>query len=280
MTITSVNCDRISASEEALLAETADIEEQGSMELFFDAPYHEINHEEFKAGVKDGLKELGCSDENLKKVSVDLRPGSTVAEIRGPATIIGAVQACPLNHLSVLGYQAFQSLGDLELYQATEKAKALQAESILAAAADAGSSAAPEQSPSKTVQPAVAASAESSSSQSRGEELAATATASSSMVRGVLPEMTPVARIRPGMVRHSITERFLQEDTTQQLHFQEIRELQRQRDEVVVAAAIAKTPEEASELEEQLELLEASLQEAREEYVAKYEKSPQGENPQ
>jgi len=108
-------------------AEPPDVEEEESMDLFFDAPYHEIDHEEFKVGVKDGLKEIGCSDEHLKKVNVDLRPGSIVADIHGPTSDLSAVKACPLEKLSVLGYQAFQTLCALEVHQASQKAKAEEA---------------------------------------------------------------------------------------------------------------------------------------------------------
>jgi len=334
MTISSVACDRISASaisgaigeeesaaeavstlpeavrteatvtprEEALLPEPAEAEEEEVMELFFDAPYDEIDHEEFKVGVRDGLKEFGCSNENLKKVTIDLRPGSTVADIRGPTSVISAVKACPLNNFTVLGYQAFESLGDLEAYQAAEKAKAgkrlfskidANDDGVISrqefdSAMASGMLQAPQESSASAAAPARQESKESAyssaaakSSSSRGAEDLSRTVSSSAGAHHLITEITPVARIRPGHARLSITGiELLQEDSTQQLHFQEIRELIRQRDEVVVAAAVAKSPEEASELEEQLELLEASLQEAREEYVAMYEQNPRGENQQ
>lgn len=49
--------------------EPAEVEEQESMELFFGVSYYEIDHKDFKAGVKDGLKDLGCSEQNLDKVT-------------------------------------------------------------------------------------------------------------------------------------------------------------------------------------------------------------------
>lgn len=82
-------------------------------------------------------------------------------------------------------------------------------------------------------------------------------------------------RVMPGencrRVRRSITAADLrQANPLQQLHFQTIRELVREFDEAVVAAALA-SDEESEALETRVDMLELAVQEARAEYVANYD---------
>merc|ERR1712072_1314539 len=79
-------------------------------------------------------------------------------------------------------------------------------------------------------------------------------------------------RVPPGEITRTITGLDLsQANPLQQLHFQTIRELVRERDEAVVKCALVTDPEEKEALEAKVEMLELALEEARAEYVANYD---------
>merc|ERR1712023_320293 len=94
--------------------------------------------------------------------------------------------------------------------------------------------------------------------------------ANGALLRPGLGQKPPV-RVQPGELRVSLTALDLsQADPLQQLHFQTIRELVRERDEAVIKAALA-TDDEREALDSKVEMLELALEEARAEYVANYD---------
>jgi hypothetical protein len=88
-------------------------------ELFFAAPFTKIDHDAFKAGIKDGLKGLGASDPSIASLRVDLRAGSTIAELRGPPPCITDLKGLDISKLNVMGY--FAKLSAAELKAAEEE---------------------------------------------------------------------------------------------------------------------------------------------------------------
>jgi hypothetical protein len=84
------------------------------LELFFAAPYAKIDHSAFKSNLKDGLKGLGASEPTITSIQIDLRAGSTIAEIRGPPPSIMEIKGLDLSKLNVMGYYAKPSAEELK----------------------------------------------------------------------------------------------------------------------------------------------------------------------
>jgi len=83
------------------------------LELFFDAQYDAVDLDLFRVGVLRGLGNVGVQDEDLNLMVVNLRPGSIVAQISGPAHVIRAAQELNLQSVSVCGYPARLSKDEL-----------------------------------------------------------------------------------------------------------------------------------------------------------------------
>merc|ERR1719174_608299 len=99
------------------------------LELFFAAPFAKIDHDAFKAALKDGFLELGAKQSTVSSVTIDLRAGSTVAEVRGPPPAIKELRELDMSRLNVMGYFAKMSADELKkAEEEDEKRRAFQEE--------------------------------------------------------------------------------------------------------------------------------------------------------
>jgi hypothetical protein len=95
-------------------------EESDSFELFFSLPFK--NDPEFHSAVKAELLNQYCtkgishgiSESMLGQVKFELREGSTIATISGPAPVIFAMRKVPISDISLMGYQAKGSAEELK----------------------------------------------------------------------------------------------------------------------------------------------------------------------
>lgn len=77
------------------------------LELIFDkARFDAVDLAEFRVGIDQGLRELGAHEEDLDQLVVNLRPGSIIAQVSGPAVVIGRLSALDLDKLTVCGFTA------------------------------------------------------------------------------------------------------------------------------------------------------------------------------
>lgn len=88
------------------LSELAEKQKHEVFEIFFDAPFDEIDHGAFKVDLLASFKALGACDDTLALVSVKLRAGSVVAVVCGPPAAILELKGLDIERLSVAGFLA------------------------------------------------------------------------------------------------------------------------------------------------------------------------------
>jgi len=90
--------------EEELEEEEAEESVETHAELTFkDLCFETLDHEAFKAELKDGMEKAGVSRPVLDKMRIVLRGGSVIAEIFTPAEQLAEVKAAPLSEVKVMG---------------------------------------------------------------------------------------------------------------------------------------------------------------------------------
>jgi len=76
------------------------------IELRFNLSFADLDHAVFQANLCSGLMKLGARAEALESLSVRLRAGSVLTELRGSAALMKLLRSLPLDQLEVLGVRA------------------------------------------------------------------------------------------------------------------------------------------------------------------------------
>jgi len=93
-------------------------------ELFFAHPFPAVSeHDSYKSELLKGLTGIGMKDEHAKRLRVDLREGSTIAEIFGPSKLKADMQVLPLRNMKMRGFGAMLSKKELEEHANCEKSE-------------------------------------------------------------------------------------------------------------------------------------------------------------
>jgi len=100
------------------LAETTPTE---SMELYFDAPFDEVNLSRFQEGIIDELRARGFRDAEIAQMSITLHRGSIIVRIKAPPGVMGKLRSAPLDSIAVQGYRAYASKEHMEEVQGVER---------------------------------------------------------------------------------------------------------------------------------------------------------------
>eukprot|EP00927_Polykrikos_kofoidii_P073522 TRINITY_DN69547_c0_g1_i2.p1 TRINITY_DN69547_c0_g1~~TRINITY_DN69547_c0_g1_i2.p1 ORF type:complete len:659 (+),score=79.18 TRINITY_DN69547_c0_g1_i2:104-2080(+) len=77
---------------------------QASLDLVFDACFEEMDHVRFSEELLAALRAVGMTDAAVDQLIVELRSGSVIATISGPASVIQDLRKKPLQTLKVMGY--------------------------------------------------------------------------------------------------------------------------------------------------------------------------------
>eukprot|EP00933_Yihiella_yeosuensis_P003154 TRINITY_DN10562_c0_g2_i1.p1 TRINITY_DN10562_c0_g2~~TRINITY_DN10562_c0_g2_i1.p1 ORF type:complete len:2147 (-),score=751.30 TRINITY_DN10562_c0_g2_i1:92-6532(-) len=79
------------------------------LELFYDAPFDEVDLSAFEQEVREGLRSLGLSSDEIAQVTIALSPGSIVVRISAPGSIVSKMQDCELERMKVFNFPAYGS---------------------------------------------------------------------------------------------------------------------------------------------------------------------------
>ncbi|CAJ1415992.1 unnamed protein product [Effrenium voratum] len=73
---------------------------------FFHLDFAKVNVDSFKSELIAGLLGIGCAKDLISSIKINLRAGSVIAEIRGPASAVQQLKALPIYTIKVMGCQA------------------------------------------------------------------------------------------------------------------------------------------------------------------------------